>query len=426
MELINSRPFQRLRHIHQLALSYLVYPGATHKRFEHSLGVMELAGRAFDAITHRENVDEQAQRLFPLITTNDFLVYWRKILRLAALCHDLGHPPFSHAAEKELFPKGFTHEQMTRIIVESDELKALFKRMTPRVAAEDVVKLALGPKEAEGIKFNDWELLLAEIITGNSLGVDRMDYLLRDAYHSGVGYGKFDHFRLLETVRIVVPPPTPQAVQEELPLQDPPPEEKSTEPALGVLYGGLHSSEALLLARYFMYAQVYFHPVRIAYNVHLKDFLAAWLPNHSLPTDYEGHLALTDNEVTTAIRIAARDSVMRGHEPARRIFSREHFKLLRQFVPNELTNDPLIPDKIVKALQEKFGKEKFILHRYEENKNPQSFTVKLRDGRTISSLAVSAVLRQYPRQNIAFILVDPRFKEQASEWLKANLNPIET
>lgn len=428
MELINSRPFQRLRHIHQLALSYLVYPSATHKRFEHSLGVMELAGRAFDAITHRENVDEQAQRLFPQITTNEFLIYWKKVLRLAALCHDLGHPPFSHAAEKELFPAGFTHEQMTRIVVESDELGVIFKKMTPRVLAEDVVKLALGPKEAKGIIFNDWELLLAEIITGNSLGVDRMDYLLRDAYHAGVGYGKFDHFRLLETIRIVVPPPVPQtkSIQAEFELHEPLPEEKSTEPALGLLYGGLHSAEALLLARYFMYAQVYFHPVRIAYNYHLKDFLAHWLPNHALPTNYEHHLALTDNEVVTAIRIVAHDFSAAGHEAARRIFHRQHFKLLRQFVPDELARDPLMPVKIETDLKAKFGADKIILHRYEENKNPQSFTVKLRDGRMISSLAVSAVLRQYPRQNVAFILVEPNLKEQASGWLKDNFNPIET
>jgi HD superfamily phosphohydrolase len=117
-----------LRHIHQLALTHLVYPGATHKRFEHSLGVMELAGRAFEAITHRENLDEQARALFPEITTQDFLVYWRQVLRIAALCHDLGHPPFSHAAEHELFAKGFTHESMTRIIIESDEMRSFMEK----------------------------------------------------------------------------------------------------------------------------------------------------------------------------------------------------------------------------------------------------------------------------------------------------------
>jgi HD superfamily phosphohydrolase len=419
MELVNSRPFQRLRHIHQLALTYLVYPGATHKRFEHSLGVMELAGRAYDAITNRENVDEQARSLFQQITIPDFLIYWRKVLRIAALCHDLGHPPFSHAAEKELFPPNFTHEQMTRLIIESGEMEALFRKMTPRVLVEDVVKLALGPKEADGLKFSDWELVLAEIITGNSLGVDRMDYLLRDAYHAGVGYGKFDHFRLLETIRIVGPPPDarPSEIQKEFPLGEPKAEEKSTEPALGLLYGGVHSAEALLLARYFMYAQVYFHHVRVAYNYHLQEFLKAWLPAGTLPTGCEGHLALTDNEVSAEIRIAAQNSAKPGHVSARRILQREHFKLLYEFVPEELMRDPLAPTKLVKTLGDKFGRNNFILHRYDEKGNAQRFTVKLKDGRAISSLAVSAVLRSYPRQNIAFILVEPKLQGLANEWL---------
>jgi HD superfamily phosphohydrolase len=186
--LVNSAPFQRLRNIHQLSMTYMVYPGATHKRFEHSLGVMELAGRAFDAITAVDNVDEQTRGLFPEITSVQFIVYWRKVLRIAALCHDLGHAPFSHAAEKELFPSGFDHEVITRNILQCEEFEHLFLKMVPRVMAEDVIKLALGRKKVKDLSFTDWETLLAEIITGDSLGVDRMDYLLRDAYHTGVGY----------------------------------------------------------------------------------------------------------------------------------------------------------------------------------------------------------------------------------------------
>lgn len=90
---INSRPFQRLRNIHQLALTYLVYPGATHRRFEHSLGVMELAGRVFDIITHERNRHADVVDLFP---DSETLTAWRKVVRLAALFHDLGHLPFSH------------------------------------------------------------------------------------------------------------------------------------------------------------------------------------------------------------------------------------------------------------------------------------------------------------------------------------------
>lgn len=102
---INSRPFQRLRSIHQLALTYLVYPGATHKRFEHSIGVMELAERVFKVITQKK----PHPWLSESIPTQEKLSYWRKVLRIAALCHDLGHLPFSHAAEKELLPKGWNH-----------------------------------------------------------------------------------------------------------------------------------------------------------------------------------------------------------------------------------------------------------------------------------------------------------------------------
>lgn len=102
--ILDSRPFQRLRHVHQLALTYLVYPGATHKRFEHSLGVMELAGRVYDVITRGENLSEEVREFLPEVADEHQRQYWQRAIRMAALCHDLGHLPFSHAAEKELLP----------------------------------------------------------------------------------------------------------------------------------------------------------------------------------------------------------------------------------------------------------------------------------------------------------------------------------
>ena len=98
-DVLNSRPYQRLRHIHQLAVSYLVYPGASHKRFEHSLGVMELAGRVFDVVTYQANLTDDIRDLLPEVESSAKLQYWRKVVRMAALCHDIGHLPFSHAAE---------------------------------------------------------------------------------------------------------------------------------------------------------------------------------------------------------------------------------------------------------------------------------------------------------------------------------------
>jgi HD superfamily phosphohydrolase len=189
-EVLNSRFFQRLRHIHQLALTYLVYPGATHKRFEHSLGVMELAGRVFDVVTEHAN-DEMRARLEPL-NNPDERRYWRRVVRMAALCHDVGHLPFSHAAEKQLLPDGWDHERLTREIILSTEMTAIWNRITPPLRPDDIVKLAVGPKKAKDLRFSEWEEILSEIIVGDAFGVDRMDYLLRDSHHVGVAYGKFD------------------------------------------------------------------------------------------------------------------------------------------------------------------------------------------------------------------------------------------
>ena len=259
-KVLDSRPFQRLRHIHQLALTYLVYPGATHRRFEHSLGVMELAGRVFDVVTERENLSDEIVKVIPDITRSDSLFYWRKVLRMAALCHDMGHLPFSHAAEKELLPKNWSHETLTVKLILSDEMNEIWKNMTPPLRAEDIAKISVGPKyrdheNNEPMNFSNWEAILSEIIVGDAFGVDRMDYLLRDSFHTGVAYGKFDHYRLVDTLRIL------------------PSYEETSEPSLGVEEGGLETAEALLLARYFMYSQVYFHPIRRIYDIHLKEFL---------------------------------------------------------------------------------------------------------------------------------------------------------
>ena len=131
-KVLDSRPFQRLRHIHQLAMTYLIYPGATHKRFEHSLGVMELAGRVFDVVTDPDNVTDEIKHLLEPLNAPDNRAYWRRVIRIAALCHDIGHLPFSHAAEKELLPDDWDHEKLTREIIVSDEMKTIWDSVTPR------------------------------------------------------------------------------------------------------------------------------------------------------------------------------------------------------------------------------------------------------------------------------------------------------
>ena len=127
---LDSPPVQRLRNIHQLAMSYLVYPGATHKRFEHSLGVMELAGRVFDVVT-KNDVHESVVNVLRNVPGD--IDYWRRVVRMSALCHDIGHLPFSHAAEKKLLPDGRRHESITAELILGNAMADIWNLMRPRL-----------------------------------------------------------------------------------------------------------------------------------------------------------------------------------------------------------------------------------------------------------------------------------------------------
>ena len=100
-KVVDSYPFQRLRNICQLAFTYFVYPGTTHKRFEHSLGVMELATRIFDSITNEYNIHPKIKKLNLIPSSLKEKLYWRRVLRMAALWHDLGHLPFLMQQKKK-------------------------------------------------------------------------------------------------------------------------------------------------------------------------------------------------------------------------------------------------------------------------------------------------------------------------------------
>jgi uncharacterized protein len=397
--ILDSRPFQRLRHIHQLALTYLVYPGATHRRFEHSLGVMELAGRVFDVITNPAHITTDAAReVLPGNATD--LANWRRVVRLAALCHDIGHLPFSHAAEG-LLPLGWDHERITDDLILGDTMKPLWREV--KVQPEDVAKLALGPKKFGPKKyrtetFTPWEAILAEIIVGDAFGVDRMDYLLRDSHHAGVAYGKFDHFRLIDTIRIL-------------------PKPGSDEPTLGIEEGGLHSAEALLLARYFMYTQLYFHHVRRVYDFHLTEFLTHWLPGGKLPTAPADHLARTDNEITAALLAAASDTKDPCHVFARRIICREHFRLLYERNPDDVSINPHAAEAVAEAAAKLYGGDSVHYYTYSEKNRALDFPVRQHDGRIVSCLSVSDVLKNVPVVSADYVFIAPEHRQAAEKWL---------
>ncbi len=403
-KVLDSRPFQRLRHISQLALTSLVYPGATHRRFEHSLGVMELAGRVYDVVTDPDNIFQDVVRdIVPRHRSLEHQ-YWRRVVRMAALCHDIGHLPFSHAAEKELLPKGWSHEDLTISLIKSDEMSQIWERMTPPLKATDIAKLAVGPKKInkrQKLDFSIWDAILSEIIVGDVFGVDRIDYLLRDSLHSGVEYGRFDYYRLIDTLRIL------------------PKQEDSEEPVLGIEDGGLHAAEALLQARYFMFTQVYYHPIRRIYDIHLKDFLLKHFGRRGYPTKVEKHLSNTDNDILVELVIAARDPSHKAHDPARRIVERDHFRLVYKRDPSDFKKNPEASSQIYEALGKKYRKKNVRFDEHTQTGGPQNFPVWV-DNKIISSIELSETLEKTPVAKVEYVFIEQELKEKAKKFISAN------
>ena len=407
---IDSPPVQRLRHIHQLAMQYLVYPGATHKRFEHALGVMELASNVYDTITRSDHVLGAIREQIPELTNTDLTRNWRRVLRMAALCHDIGHLPFSHAAEHELLPDDWTHETITDALIRSPEMQQIWKAIRPPLDVDDIAKLAVGKEKLPSTTFTLWQELLSEIIVGDAFGVDRMDYLLRDSLHAGVQYGRFDHHRLVDTLRIL--PKSAEIVG-------------SHEPTLGLELGGLNSAEAMLLARYAMFAQLYLHPVRRVYDKHLIEFLQGWLPNGIFPVDPEQFLQYTDVEVLAGIAKRARsgDDDL-ASKSARRIVRREHFKMVYSRSSSDL-DFTIAPGKAIRdALSAQFGGENVIFDHYIPSSQQFDFPVLQNDNRIESSIILSQLLRDMPPLVVDRVYVDPDIRDSVEQWLGQNRNDI--
>lgn len=206
-DLIGTKEFQRLRRIRQLGTTYLTFHGAEHSRFSHSLGVYEIVRRIIDVFDGRPHWESE-ERLLALT---------------AALLHDVGHGPFSHTFEKVFH---VDHEDWTqRIILGDTEINRVLRRVGsdfPRKVADVIAKTY------------DDQLVVSMI--SSQIDADRMDYLLRDAYYTGVSYGHFDIERIWRVMR---------------PLDD----------QVVIKETGMHAVEDYIMSRYQMYWQVYFHPV---------------------------------------------------------------------------------------------------------------------------------------------------------------------
>lgn len=407
--LIDSAPVQRLRSIHQLAMCYQVYPGATHKRFEHSLGVMDLVGRIFDRVFDERSMSGGVRERLKEYLEPEVLGYWKQVLRVAALLHDVGHLPFSHAAEKDLLPNGWNHERITAHIIRESEIASILSTAPRRLDSGDVVSIAWEPREHLKVEpetiLAPWQTLLGEIISGNTFGADRMDYLLRDSLHAGVVYGRFDPSHLISALRLVIDPATDDVT-------------------LGLDLGGIHSAEALLLARYFMYTQVYFHDVRRAYDLHLKDFLKAWLPDGGFTADWREVIRFTDNEVLAALREASSDNTSKLHRISARVQNRQHFRTVYELLPTEKNRRPTILEDLLGFALEQFGGDNIAVDGYLPRSEPISFPVLTESEKVENSLRISRVIANIPNVELGLIFAAPDIKDKASEAIRTQAEKL--
>ena len=213
LQLVDTPVFQRLRYVRQLGLAYLVYPGATHTRFEHALGAYHLARLTLSLLDERGELAGVS-------------LEERAITQAAALLHDVGHYPFSHALEEI---GALNHEEVATPLVLSGHVADVLTRSLGAQAPERVIALIRGRSTSP----------LQGLVSG-SLDLDKIEYLKRDALMCGVPYGEIDVDRLLNSLVLVDEPESGRRV-------------------VGVLEKGLSALESLLFAKYQMYRNVYWH-----------------------------------------------------------------------------------------------------------------------------------------------------------------------
>ena len=274
--LLDTSVVQRLRYVRQLGLAHLVYPGATHSRFEHALGAYHLARRTL-ARLHDEG------------TLDDVPRDEGAVIAAAALLHDVGHYPFSHAIEEIGVPH---HEEISRPLLTEGDVAAILREQVAPDAPERIYALVCGQSRSP----------LQGLISG-SLDLDKMDYLKRDALMCGVPYGEIDEDRLMHALVLLDDPATGRR-------------------AIGVRTKGLSALESLLFAKYQMYRNVYWHHAVRSATAMYKRMVERALAEGALEigalaryTD-EGLLATLETTAKGEVRALLHDLL------ARRLFKR--------------------------------------------------------------------------------------------------------
>ncbi len=298
--ILDSYAIQRLARIKQLAHTYIVYPSAVHTRQEHALGTLNIAGRMCDEL----GVNRKE----------------KQVVRAAALLHDAGHGPYSHLFEEIMrFVNGedFSHENVTRLIVEHDP----------------AVRRALGSLRKDVLQVLEGDSLLSDIISG-SLDADKMDYLRRDSYHTGVAYGIFDLERVVRTVCRI---------------------RESDRDYVAIEEKGREALESYRLARYSMHTQVYEHHARlIADDMFLRAVISA-ISDGQFPREYfdtsdpakflPKYMDLDDNSIEHHIlrNVKGMSRELIADVRARKLLKRAYeLPLTREGVANPIQREKLI------------------------------------------------------------------------------------
>lgn len=239
--LLDLPAMQRLRRLRQLGLAYLAFPSAEHSRFSHALGALAVGTRAFDELVRHgpQFFDGAAE-----------IERQRRLVRAALLLHDVGHGPFSHACEAVL---GVRHEARTGALLALPGVRSALEALD--VNPDDVLALIVGTPDER-------YPALRELVSGPNLDADRMDYLQRDAYFTGVATGRFDAEQLLASLRLY---------------------QRGGRVVMGIDARGVVALESFVMARYMMFASVYFHHTTRIFERVLQDVLRElWPDPHAL------------------------------------------------------------------------------------------------------------------------------------------------
>lgn len=299
LPIINSSIFQRLRRIRQLSSAHLIYPGAHHTRFEHSLGVMHIAGQTGQILHDKE--------IFKL---DDI-----KILRLASLLHDIGHGPFSHIFEEITMQNKISHEDITKEIILKSEIGDILSKNG--FSKKLIAKLAVGESKHQ---------YLNEIVSG-VLSADMMDYLLRDGYFTGAEHAKIDHKRIIQSLVVY-------------------------KKRLALERSALYSFESMMHSRYQMFKTVYFHKSVRATEVMLIEALKLADDEFNFSSfSLDEFLKLTDEYVLSSILLSKSSKLKRAQQFVRDYHDRKLVKCVfeRTFTRRKSTNLSTAPTDQLRA-----------------------------------------------------------------------------